>query len=338
MLKYLREDIKNFKAYDVIDLEYQVKLDANEGIEWIEGKNRYPADGSSKLREKLAVKLGLNSDELLIGNGSSELIELVMKAYLEAGELVITISPTFSMYKIYTIIQRGIYDEYPLDNMKTLNVDGFIEFVNRKKPKIVIIGNPNNPTGSMISKEDILKITKACDCMVVLDEAYIEFADYDTRQEVREYKNLVVLRTFSKAYGLAGIRLGYMIGDQEIIGYINRVRAPYNVNSLTQEIGLSALDKSEIIYNNIKLVKSERASVRKRLEDLGYNPFPSQANFLFFKGQEGLYEAMARKGVLIRAYGGDLQGYYRLTIGTPEDNDIALNTMEEVKNEKSTGK
>lgn len=336
MLKYLREDIKKLKAYKVNKIDYQIKLDANEGIAWLNGYNRYPDDSCSELREKLAKNLGMKREEILMGNGSSELIELVMKAYLEAEELVISISPTFSMYKIFTIIHKGNYEEYPLKDMTSLDVEGFIEFVESKKPKIVILSNPNNPTGTLIPKEDIIKIAQACDCMIVLDEAYVEFAEEETLEEVRQYKNLIVLRTFSKALGLAGIRLGYMIADAEIIDYINRVRSPYNVNSLTQATGLRALENEEELTGNVRLIKEERERVRTRLEEMGYIPLPSQGNFLFFKGEEGLYAALVEKKVLIRAYGGGLKGYYRLTIGTPEENDIALAIMEEVRNE--TGK
>ncbi len=333
MFKYLREDIKIFKSYKVNHMEFNIKLDANEGIDWIDGMNRYPDDSCSELRERLAKKLGKKTNELLIGNGSSELIELVMKAYLEYGELVVSISPTFSMYKLYTIINKGIYEEFPLDNMKTLDVDGFIDFIKLKKPKIIILSNPNNPTGSTISREDILRIVEASDCMVILDEAYIEFTDMDIQDSTREYKNLVVLRTFSKAYALAGIRLGYLIGDQETVEYINRVRSPYNINTITQEMGLQALDNEVEIMKNIALIKLERERVFGKLEDLGLAPYPSGGNFIFFKGIETLFDELVKKKILIRAFSGDLKGYFRLSIGTKEENDLALKAIEEVLNE-----
>ncbi|TJX13894.1 histidinol-phosphate transaminase [Tissierella creatinini] len=333
MLKYLREDIKTLKSYEVNQEEFRVKLDANEGIEWMDGKNRYPDDSCTILKERLANKLGKKTSELLIGNGSSELIELVMKAYLEYGEIVVSISPTFSMYKLYTIINKGVYEEYPLKDMQKLDVEGFMEFVKLKKPKIIILSNPNNPTGSIISRENILRIVEDCDCMVILDEAYIEFADVEIQDYTREYKNLVVLRTFSKAYALAGIRLGYMIGNEEIIEYINRVRSPYNINTITQNLGLEALDNEVEIMKNISLIKIERERVFKKLKDLGFKPFPSQANFIFFKGKETLSYDLARKKILIRAFSGELKGYYRISIGRPEENDLALKAIEEALNE-----
>ena len=158
MEKYVREEIKKLVAYEVINKEYKVKLDANEGVGWIKDLNRYPLDRSDKLRGKLAEQLGKDKDEIVLGNGSSELIELAMKAYLEAGETVVSFSPTFSMYQIFTIIHKGKYEEYPLDDMKELNVAGFIDFIREKKTKIVILSNPNNPTGLLLPKEEILKI------------------------------------------------------------------------------------------------------------------------------------------------------------------------------------
>lgn len=335
MYKYLREEIKSLSAYEVKEMEYKVKLDANEGVDWMDGLNRYPVDRSDELREQLAKRLNKKPQELLLGNGSSELIELVLKAYLEADEAVVSISPTFSMYKIFTIIHKGRYEDYTLINMETLDVDGFIKFVSEKKAKIVILSNPNNPTGSLIPKEDILRIVKSVDAMVVLDEAYVEFSEYPYGDDTGEFKNLVVLRTFSKAIALAGIRLGYMIAHEEIIGYINRVRSPYNLNVLTQSAGLKALNDSGITKTNIEIIKSERKRMKEALEKKGFKPIDSHANFLFFPGKKGLGESLADKGILIRGFGGGLEGYYRLTIGTRGENDAVLNAIEEVQNERS---
>ena len=332
MRKYLREEIKKLKAYQVLEKDYRLKLDANEGLDWLDGLNRYPVDRSDKLRIKLAEKLGKNTDEIVLGNGSSELIELMMKAYLEAGERVVSFSPTFSMYKIFTIIHKGEYADYPLENMETLNIDGFIGFIKEKKAKLVIISNPNNPTGTTIPRLDILKIVKSVDAMVILDEAYIEFVDYEIQDETDDFDNLVILRTFSKASGLAGIRLGYMIANSETIDCINRVRSPYNVNSLSQQIGLKALENEHIIKGNIEIIKSEREKMRMFLEKNNIRPLPSKANFLFFKAPKIIFESLWDKDILIRKFAGDLEGYYRLTIGSLEENNLVMEIIEEVKN------
>lgn len=330
MLKYLREEVKNLVSYNVLEGEFQVKLDANEAPDRIDGLNRYPVDGSTPLRTKLATMLGKDPEELLMGNGSSELIELVMKAYLGAGETVASFSPTFSMYKQFTVIHKGVYRDYPLDGMKRLNVDGFIDFVEEAQAKLVLICNPNNPTGTMLSRVDVLKIVSSVKAMVVLDQAYLEFSDYPQEDDTRDNKNLIVLRSFSKAMGLAGIRLGYMIAHQEIIGYINRVRSPYNVNSLTQEAGLQALENElATIHATTEMIKSERQRMAKGLATLGIKPLPSQGNFLFFPMERRIFEHLTQNGILIRAFGGDLEGYYRLTIGTPEENNAALQRIKE---------
>lgn len=330
MFKYLREDIKSLQSYKVNEAGYEIKLDANEGIDWFNCLNRYPDDGCLELRGKLSRQLNKKPEEILFGNGSSELIELVMKAYLEYGEKVVALSPAFSMYRLYTTINKGVYNEYPLENMSDLNIEGFMDFIKAEKPKIIILCNPNNPTGSVISRENISEILGVSDCMVVLDEAYIEFSDLEIVDDTRKFKNLIVLRTFSKAYALAGIRLGYMIADQEIIRYINRVRPPYNINSLSQRVALRALENKGIIEKNIEAIKNERERVRKRLQDLGFTTYPSQANFIFFKAYDGLASDLAKKSILIRNYTGDLKGYYRLTIGTADENQKVLQAMEEV--------
>lgn len=338
MEKYVRKEIKELSAYEVVSRDYLVKLDANEGIDWMDGLNRYPDDGCNKLRKKLAEKLDKSPDEIVIGNGSSELLELMMKAYLEAGETVVSFSPTFSMYKIFTIIHKGKYEAYPLDSIEKLNVEGFINFVKEKKAKLVIIANPNNPTGTLFPRKDILKITQSVDAMVILDEAYIEFSQDAMKDDTNEFKNLVVLRTFSKARGLAGIRLGYMIANEETIGYINRVRSPYNINTLTQEVGLKALENDYISSKNVQIIKKERERMKRFLEENGLKTFPSESNFLFFKATNAIFDALWDKDVLIRKFGGELEGYYRMTIGTPEENDVVIHIIKEVENARSQNK
>lgn len=333
MFKYLREDIKALQAYEVKELPWQIKLDANEGVDWMDGLNRYPADRSDELRGELAQILHKDPDELLLGNGSSELIELCLKAYLEAGETVASIGPTFSMYRIFTIIHKGRYAEFPLTDMTTLNVEGFIRFVRETKPKLVLLSNPNNPTGSFIPRADLRRIIEAVDAMVILDEAYIEFADEPVSDDTRIYPNLLVLRTFSKSLALAGIRLGYMIGSKENIGEINRVRSPYNVNVLTQAAGLKALAGRGQAEANNAMIRAQRQRMSRELTARGYDPLPSQANFLMFPASAGLGEALARRGILIRTFGGALSGWCRLTIGTPAENDRVLAALDEIRGE-----
>lgn len=331
MLKYLREDIKDFVPYEVVERNVQIKLDANEGFQRQDGLNRYPLDRADSLRLELAKGLARKPEEILMGNGSSELIELVLKAYLGAGETVVSISPTFSMYKQYTIIHKGIYREYPLNDMTRLDVTGFIDFITEMRPKIVILCNPNNPTGTLLPQQDILQIIRTVDAMVILDQAYIEFTGNPGEYDPRELENLIILRTFSKALGLAGIRLGYMIAHTETIHCIHRIRSPYNLNTLTQRVGLQVLREGS--NTTIELIKAERERMTKALQSLGITPLPSQANFLFFPAEKQLAEILIKRGILIRSFSGRLTGYFRLTIGTPEENNAVLKAIKEAQHE-----
>lgn len=335
MLKYLRDDIKDLLAYEVNEQDVSIKLDANEGFWRSDGLHRYPIDRACALRAKLAGIIDKTPQELLLGNGSSELIELVLKAYLEAGETVVSFSPTFSMYRQFTIIHKGVYRDFPLREMQWLDVDEFLAFIEKVKPKIVILCNPNNPTGTLLPKADILRIVCSVDAMVVLDEAYIEFAHGPSGDDLtRDFQNLIVLRTFSKALGLAGIRLGYMLAREEVIRSIHKIRSPYNLNTLTQKAGLEALEGGWPT-DRIKLIKAERERVKQALEASGIKPLPSQANFLFFSAEKHMLDGLSKRGILLRQFSEDLAGYYRLTIGTPKENNAVLKAIKEATHETS---
>jgi histidinol-phosphate aminotransferase len=327
MRKYVRKAVVDLKSYKVNNDKYLIKLDANEGINWFEGLNRYPDNDALELIKSLSNVIGKDESKLIVGNGSSELIELTLKTFLEANEYVVSIGPTFSMYSVFTTIYNGKYEEYKLSDNRYLNVEKFIEFINRKKAKIVMICNPNNPTGTLIKKDVIEKIIKESNAIVVVDEAYVEFASGDVIDLVDEYNNLIVLRTFSKAYSLAGIRLGYLVADEEIINYIKKVKPPYNVNALSQEIGLKALSNDEIINENIKLIKEERDRVFESLNNFKLDPIPSFANFILFKGDNKLNDYLKLFNIILRKFEGDLNGYMRMSIGTKEENDRVLEKM-----------
>ncbi|MCD6436194.1 MAG: aminotransferase class I/II-fold pyridoxal phosphate-dependent enzyme, partial [Clostridiales bacterium] len=176
MKKYVRKSILNLKAYEVNNIEYSIKLDANEGIDSNDGLNRYPDNQAMKLVEVLSDVAKKKESELIVGNGSSELIELVLKTFLEPEEYVVSIDPTFSMYKIFTTIYNGKYEGYKLNGNRYFDIEGFIEVINKTKAKIVILCNPNNPTGTFIQKELIEKVLVQSDAIVIVDEAYIEFS------------------------------------------------------------------------------------------------------------------------------------------------------------------
>jgi histidinol-phosphate aminotransferase len=327
MEKYVRKAIRELTSYEVHKWDYHIKLDANESIEWLEGLNRYPDDTSEAVISAIAQWRSVKKEQLLVGNGSSELIELTMKTFLSPGESVVTFEPTFSMYKIFTKLYSGKYAAMKMDSEFNLDVDRFIEFIYEEHAKLVIISNPNNPTGKVIPLEDIKKIAEQSDAIIILDEAYIEFGGESAIKLIEDYDNLIVLRTFSKAMGLAGIRFGYMIANEEAIGYIRRVKSPYNVNTVTQNTALKAFDNLEQIEENVELVKTERAWLFDQLETMNMSPVSSKANFILFKCTEDLYKKLRDSGILIRVFGGELTGYCRITVGTPAENRTTIGMM-----------
>ena len=327
MKQNVRKVVRDLKPYVVNKLDYRVKLDANEGINWLEDLNRYPDDSSEALIEKLSEWLNKSPDQLIVGNGSSELIELVLKTFLDPGEVVASFEPTFSMYRIFTLLYNGRYEGYELNEDFELDVNGFIGFIKEKKAKIVLVTNPNNPTGRSIPIESVLKIVENSDAIVVLDEAYVEFGGDSAIDYVEKYDNLVVLRTFSKAIALAGIRLGYLVAGEELTGYVKRVRSPYNLNALSQEMGLKAFDQFDQIAENVETIREERSKLEKALGEMGLEPVPSDANFIMFKCEKDIWDTLVSDGVLIRQFGKDLSGYYRVTVGTESENKIAIESL-----------
>lgn len=329
MEKYVRDKIKDLKSYQVNKVPYTIKLDANEGIDWKDGLNRYPDDSAEELIKKIASWLDKPTEQLLIGNGSSELIELTLKTFLDPDECVVSLDPTFSMYQVFTTIYNGRYAGFKLDDDFEFETDDFIRFIKEEKAKIVLLSNPNNPTGKSIPYNEIIKIVETSDAIVVLDEAYIEFGGESLIDVIDQYDNLIVLRTFSKAFGMAGIRLGYMLSNEGVIDYIKRVKSPYNVNQVTQENGIKALENMSLIKKNIDLIKKERSWLYQELLKLDILPVDSTANFILFKYEKPVAKYLLDEGIQIRKFSGKLDNYYRITVGTNEENQVVIQKLKE---------
>jgi len=334
----IKKSLIGLDGYKFSDEKYLIKMDANEGIgfsEEMKSYRWYPDNDVIKLKTKIGKLNKMPIENILVGNGSSELIELVMKTYLDYNESVVSFCPTFTMYEIFTKIYSGKYYEMELDDKFKLDVDKFVKFINKNNAKIVLISNPNNPTGTLIDRKNLIKIISCSNAIVVVDEAYIEFADESMKDEISNYENLIVLRTFSKAFSLAGIRLGYMFAQKEIIKQINNIKSPYNVNSISQEIGIKAIDEFEKMENAVNFVKKERNRIFKVLEEYGFNPIESKTNFILFKANDDMYNILLDNGIKIRKLGNDLSGYFRVTVSTENDNSAFIKYVEEVKNERS---
>lgn len=337
----IKTTLTSLKPYQVEPPFEGIRLDANETRNFLfpEGFSlkdfefhRYPDHQAIELRQGLSQYLSIDSKYILEGNGSSELIELIIKTFAEKDDLIMSFEPTFSMYRIYATLYGTQYIGFPLNDDYTLDVPKFMEEVTLNQPKILFLCTPNNPTGGQLKKEDILKIIQAINALVVIDEAYIEFANPEDSlsQEGFVHDNVIVLRTFSKAFGLASIRLGYMIANETIINQVNRVKSPYHLNQVSQRIGLEALSQCNQVKDEINAVVQRRDSLYQKLLTLPITLYPSSGNFLFIESpNKDLYAPLLARGIRIRAYQNP-KSSYRITIGTQEENEILYQALKEI--------
>ena len=350
-MKFIKDNIKNLKEYKTNDMPYRIKLDANEGkniffkdilekgISFPEkfNINLYPDSDAALLKKEIGKYLNIDPNNIVAGNGSSEMIELVMKTFIDKNDSILTFTPTFSMYSIYSQIYSAKFIGIESNKDFSIDMDILINKAKEINPKIIFICNPNNPTGYLIAKDEIIKLLDNVDSIVVVDEAYMEFAEGSMVDEITKYDNLIVLRTLSKALGLAAIRLGYMASNQDIINIINKVKSPYNLNSISQFIGIKALQEKDKIFKYVEEVKLERDYLYNLLVQLPIDVYKPNGNFILFKSTvQGLDKKLEEEGILIRSFSGDLEGYYRVTIGSRWENEEFIKILKEIlENEDS---
>ncbi len=299
---------------------------------------RYPDAATHALREALAAHHGLPMDDFVVGNGSNELIDLVCRTFAAPGEHAVLGNPSFVCYRLGLLAANVDFTEVTLRDNLSWDVDAMLAAV-RPETRLLFLANPNNPTGAHLSVSELTRLLSALPprVLAVLDEAYVEFADAPdfasalTLRGLRE--RLLVLRTFSKAYGLAGARVGYGIGTPAIVDYLNRVRAPFNTNALGQVAARVALDDQEHVARYVAMNRNERARMSAALAALGYAVAPSQANFVLVNfaapGRE-VYERLLRKGVIVRPMPPPIASWLRISIGLPEENDRLLAAVREL--------
>lgn len=338
-----KESIRSLEPYVTNPTVCSVKLDANEGdkdlyLDLLKklGEsditlNYYPDDSYSELKKEINNYVGYEPKNITVGNGSSELLDLCVKTFVDKDETILSLDPTFSMYSIYAQVFSAKYIGAKAEEDFKVNVDSIIKDIKENNPKLIILCNPNNPTGSVLTKKEVRKIVKSTDALIALDEAYMEFGDESLIDEVMDYDNLLIVKTVSKAFSLAGIRMGYIVANEDIITSIEKVRAPYNLNSLSTYITTEALRQKERMFDYVKNIKEEREKIYKALVDLGVKAYPSGANFVFFKSDiDNLQKKLVDKDVLIRKFSGKLDGYYRVSVGTKEQNEKFLEAFKEV--------
>ena len=286
-----KQSIKDLQPYVVNPIKCTVKLDANEGskslfkelIKDMEDNlylNLYPDDTYKDLKEAISNYVGCSIENISVGNGSSELLDLCIKTFVDTNQLILSLNPTFSMYSIYAKVFNTKYMEAKVEDDFTINADKVIESIKEYNPKLTIICNPNNPTGTIISRDDVLKIVKSTDEIVIVDEAYMEFSNESVIDQIENYDNLIVVRTFSKAFSMAGIRTGYLVANKELVKTIEKVRAPYNLNSISALLATKALKQKEKMIEYANQVKVERDKMYQELKNMGIKAYKSGDIFL----------------------------------------------------------
>ena len=340
-----KPSIQSLKGYQVSDIKYEIQLDANESKNFLFPNgivvndleiNLYPDNQANVLRAEISKYIGVDPKYIIEGNGSSELLELLVKTYVDKNEVILSFEPSFSMYKIYSQIYSTSYIAVPSNKDFSLDINLMIEYQKKYNPKLIFICTPNNPTGYLIPKEDIIKLLENTNALVAVDEAYMEFTNGSSSMvnEFNRYNNLVILRTMSKAFGLAGIRLGYLISNLEIINTLNKVKSPYHLNALSQYVGIQALQKKELVQKNVSEVILRRNLLSIELSKLGFIIYPSFGNFLFVNSKiKNLFELLKGKGILIRGFSNELSSHYRITIGIKEENEILISKLKEIIHE-----
>jgi len=364
MKELIRPDIAFLKPYQAHVVEGNIKLDANENpFPWPSGMreelfsgtfafNRYP-DGEAKLlREAIARYNGVRAEEILVGNGSDELIQIILHTFGGRGRSLMIHPPTFTMYAAAAAITGTALINVPLLGGTRLDLQTMLKYcadenqpdlaafpgddqVMANKADVIIICNPNNPTGTLFPREEILQIVKSSKSLVVVDEAYTEFSGETLVDRFNDYPNLLIMRTFSKAFGMAALRLGYVAGNQELITNLNKVRQPFNVNSFSQQAGITALKYAASYRDQIEIIKKEMQILYNELNKVsGLLVLPTRANFILFKPKDADRWAaeLSAKGFTVRKLG-ELPGLgkcLRMSSGTPEENEAFLKAVKEI--------
>ncbi len=340
----VRPSIGRLKAYHVEPFEARVILDANESPYRLPDKvleslfivmagtefNRYPDPSAYMLRKMIANKEGVPENGIVFGNGSDEIIQSIIGAFCDPGEKILTLSPTFSMYKQIATYFSVETVEAPLKDDWSVDLQAIKETMAREKPKVTFIASPNSPTGQRYPKETLHAIVESAPGIVVVDEAYVDFSG--SPPDEFDSPEVIVLKTFSKI-GFAALRLGYMKADPAVANEVEKVRLPYNVNTATQACAVEVLKRWDQIASQFEKTKEERQRVFNALSSIeGVTVYPSEANFHLIRinnDPEKTFRSLLDHSVRVRWFKGDprLSDFFRVTIGTPAENDAFLKAL-----------
>jgi len=339
ILKLVRPHIADLQPYSSARDEFDpvereiVYLDANENP-FDNGVNRYPDPQQRKLKEVIARRRGVAANQLLLGNGSDEVLDLIFRAFcIPNQDKIIVMPPTYGMYRVLANINCISLDEVPLNNDFQLVTKDILNQIS-SQTKAIFLCSPNNPSGNSFRREDILNLLQSFTGLVVIDEAYIDFSTQKSLvSDLSSYPNLIITQTLSKAYGLAGIRLGICIASEEIIDILNKIKPPYNINSLTQERAISALADWDTTQGQITQLIAERKGLFAQLEKISFveKVYLSDANFLLVRVDDAnkRYAQLIQNNIVVRNRSKQVgcENCLRFSVGTPQENQILIETL-----------
>lgn len=336
--KLLRPNVKTLAPYSSARDEFSgndgVFLDANENPYGL--LNRYPDPYQRQLKEAIAKVKHVATENIFLGNGSDEVIDICFRTFCTPGvDKAISFTPTYGMYQVSASINDVEMIAIPLDRNFEINYNDLEPYLGDKKIKLLFICSPNNPSGNCINQDTILKIINTFEGMVIIDEAYIDFADRPSlNQQLDKYPNLIVLQTFSKAFGLASIRVGMAFTSAAVISYFNKMKPPYNISKLNQQAALDRLLNMDNFNSQVATILAERERVTKELNKIGIvnKTYASDANFVLAETIDAtaVYNYLVERKVIVRNRHSVVKNCIRITIGTPDENDnliAALNCM-----------
>jgi histidinol-phosphate aminotransferase len=338
----VRKNILEMNSYSSARDEFENKkqklvfLDANESPFQNE-INRYPNNKHIDLKKTLLKLNQLSIGQIVLGNGTDEILDLIMRVFCDPGsDKIITIPPTYGMYDVIAKTNNVENIKVPLKSNFTLNLEELKKSFT-EKTKLLFLCSPNNPTGNSFSRKDLIDLIESFNGVVVIDEAYINFSSNSSLVSlINKYNNLIVTQTMSKAFGMAGIRLGMGFSNNKIVNYINKIKPPYNINLLTEKRALKELKNIDTIKTNIKIILEERNKLINSLNELSFiiKVYPSDSNFILIKVDDAdlRYKQLIEKGIVLRNRSKELlcDNCLRITIGTPYENELLIKNFKEL--------
>jgi histidinol-phosphate aminotransferase len=327
---------QNESPWDLPDAIKEAFLERMQAATW----SRYPSQVPEELHTELREVLKLPPEiDVLVGNGSNELIQTLLMAAVERGTNVVVPVPTFALYRLVATVLGSKVVEVPLNEDLTFDTERILEAATRSSAKVVVLCRPNNPTGTVMSLNGIRRLASETNALVVVDEAYHDFADDNALSLLFDHENLVILRTFSKALRAAGLRIGYLLGHAPLVAEVGKALVPFNVSLAAREAALAILRNRELLGEGIQAIVEGREALFQQLAATkGITPVPSQANFICFRAKvpaQALFEALLKRGILVRnvSHYPLLSDCLRVSVGTDEENRAFMNALKAIMEE-----